>query len=81
MESKPTELARREWNPRMAFIPNERRIDKEHTAFRTSDQAVYVRTVETGVIRRLQPKAKGKAARRAEKLARRSAAKKATAAA
>jgi hypothetical protein len=72
MESKATEQPRREWNPRHAFIPNERRVDERHTAFRTHDQSIYVRHVESGVIRRAQPKTKGKAARRAEKLARRS---------
>lgn len=73
MEEKPVEQPRREWSPRMAFIPRERRVDEKHSAFRTHDGDVYVRTVESGVVRRPRPKAKGKTARRAEKQARRTA--------
>lgn len=62
----------RVYNPRVVFIPNEQRVQGFNgTAFRTSDGEVYLRDAQTQVIRSLRPKVKGKAARRAEKYARR----------
>lgn len=55
------------------FIPREVPVGKGHTGFRTSDGDVYVRHTASGVIRRVNPKVRGKAARKAEKAARCSA--------
>lgn len=58
----------REWHPRTVFIPTERR-----GIFRTHDGETYRRDADTGVIRCAQPKVRGKAARRADKVARQKA--------
>lgn len=56
----------RAYSPRDAWIPAE-----SGGQFRTHDGERYARDPQTGVIRRLSTKVKGKAARRLEKLARR----------
>jgi hypothetical protein len=52
---------------RRVFVP----IEDKRGFFRTHDYAVYQRNAESGVIRRAIPKQRGKAARRAERQARR----------
>lgn len=51
------------------FVPRETRTKDGTLVFRTSDKEVYVR-LSDGSIRRSRPKARGKAARQAEKKAR-----------
>lgn len=63
----------RQWTRRQAFVPQERFVGTKLTVFATRDQTEYVRLIETGQIRRVQTKVKGKAARRADKAARRTA--------
>lgn len=56
---------------RRVFVPIEKRTAKGTIVFRTSDKTMYARLEEGGPIRRVVPKIRGKAARRADKLARR----------
>ena len=58
-------------NPlRRVFIPIEKRTSNGTIVFRTTDKQMYVRLADDS-IRRATPKLRGKAARRADKLARR----------
>lgn len=71
-ESTPA-APKRKYHPRMVFVPREAEVDERHSAFRTHDGDIYIRTKEDGVIHRRHPKPKGKAARRAAREARRRA--------
>lgn len=65
---------RRVYNPRTVFVPVEHAVkghEQTHTALRTADGDIYIRHTKSGTIRRWQPKIRGKAARRADKRARR----------
>ena len=66
--AKPVGLAQqpREWKVNSVHIPVER-----FGVFQTFDREVYHRDDKTGVIRHTTTKVRGKAARRADKLARR----------
>jgi len=55
---------------RRIFIPIERRTAEGTLVFKTSDKEMYAR-LDDGSIRRTTPKQRGKAARRADKAARR----------
>lgn len=63
-----------EWSKRQVWVPTEEPLPGSNGKFmlvRTQRDEAYIREVETGVIRRLIRKPKGKAARRAEKRDRR----------
>lgn len=57
---------------RRVFVPIEKRTSQGTWVFRTQDNEMYARLTD-GSIRRATPKLRGKTARRADKLARRSA--------
>jgi len=61
--SEPIDPLRRVW------IPIEKKLPDGNMLFRTTDKTVYVR-LQNGAIMRARPKLRGKAARKAERIAR-----------
>lgn len=67
-----TTSSERPWSPRWVRVPTKTPIPgSTATGFRTSDGQPYFRDSTTSVIRHVRPKVRGKAARRADKVARR----------
>ena len=69
-----TEKEERKWSKNTFLVPKEEKINNNpfdlHTAFRTTDKEVYVRNGNSGVIRKVQQKVKGKANKKTAKMQR-----------